>query len=128
MANRSTKRNKVMPCYTYVCEKCSHKFEIVCSIREYKESVKCECCGSKNTSRSYHDDLSTLNTSVKLSDSEIKTIGHLASRNSERMSDDQKIALHKKHNSYKDQQSTKELPSGMSRMQKPKGKIKWNTK
>jgi putative FmdB family regulatory protein len=116
-----------MPCYTYLCSKCENKFEIVCSIREYKENVKCESCGSKNTSRCYHDDLSTLNTSVRLSDSEIKTIGHLANRNSERMSDDQKIALYKKHNSYKDEAPKKELPSGMSRMKKSKGKIKWNT-
>ena len=125
MANGSPKRNKVMPCYTYSCQKCSGKFEIVCSIRDYKDSVPCEICGSKKTERAYLDDLSSLNTSVKLSDTEIKTLGHLANRNSERMSDDQKIALHQKHNSYKEDGPTKELPKGMSRIQKSKGKTKW---
>jgi putative FmdB family regulatory protein len=114
-----------MPCYTYICEKCSTKFEIVCSLRDYKEKVSCEQCGAKNATRSYHDDLSTLATSVRLADSEIKTLGHLANRNSEKMSDDQKAALNMKHNSYKYEESTKSLPSGMSRMKKSKGKVKW---
>jgi hypothetical protein len=95
---------------------------MVSTIKEYQERPKCTFCNSKKTVRSYQDDLSTLNTSIKLSDSEIKTLGHLANRNSDKMSEDQKIALYKKHNSYKDEPSHKELPSGMSRMKKPKGK------
>ena len=45
-------------------------------------------------------------------------------RNTERMSDDQKAALHAKHNAYKETPSTKPLPKGMSRLKKTKG-IKW---
>jgi hypothetical protein len=41
------------------------------------------------------------------------------------MSQDQKIELSQKHNGYKEQHSNKELPSGMSRMNKLKVKNKW---
>jgi len=44
----------------------------------------------------------------------------LALRNSERMSEDQKIALYQKHNSYKEnKEESSSLPSGMSRIKKP---------
>jgi hypothetical protein len=41
------------------------------------------------------------------------------------MSDDQKIELYSKHNSYKDNNETKSLPKGMNRIKKPKIKNKW---
>lgn len=113
-----------MPEYTYLCNSCCNKFSIVCSIRDYKESVKCSSCKSNSTNRSYEDDLSTISTTIKLSSSEIKTLGHLAHRNSETMSEDQKNELYRKHNSYKEVVSDKPLPQGMNRMKKPK-KIKW---
>lgn len=70
------------------------------------------------------DDVLTQNASVKKSDNELKTIGDLARRNSDRMSDDEKIHLYQKHNAYKFDDPTKELPKGMNRIKKPK-KIKW---
>lgn len=109
----------IMPAYTYQCSKCNCIFEIVCSIKDYEEKAKCSDCGSIKTFRRYHDDLSTLNTSVKKADSELKTIGDLAKRNTDRMSDDQKNHLYQKHNSYKEQVSEKPLPKGMSRIKKP---------
>jgi len=69
--------------------------------------------------------MTTINGSIKKSDSELKTLGDLANRNRDRLNDDQKASLHAKHNAYKEQESTKELPSGMSRIKKPKNKIKW---
>jgi putative FmdB family regulatory protein len=114
-----------MPCYTYYCNSCKKKFEVVCSYSQYSEHAKCEFCKKKNTERSYQDDLTTLNASVKLSDNEIKTIGHLAARNNEKFSEDYKQHLYEKHNSYKEETSSKELPKGMSRMKKTKTKMKW---
>ena len=114
-----------MPTYSYTCEKCNSAFELYSSIREYVAEPKCPHCASKKTSRNYIQDVSTLSASVKKADSELKSLGDLANRNSERMSDDQKQALHLKHNAYKETESTKELPKGMSRIQKPKNKIKW---
>lgn len=107
-----------MPEYTYHCEHCDIKFSLVSSIANYKDNTKCEKCG-KISYRSYEDDLLTLNASVKKGDSELKTIGDLALRNTERMSEDQKQHLYAKHNSYKEIPSQKELPQGMSRVKKP---------
>jgi putative FmdB family regulatory protein len=113
-----------MPEYTYLCNNCDKKFTIICSISSYKSNAVCEFCSSKKTERSYEDDLLTINASVKKADSELKTIGDLARRNTDRMSEDEKTALYLKHNAYKDQQDLKPLPSGMSRVKKPP-KIKW---
>jgi len=111
-------RNIIMPEYTYYCAECDDKFTTVRSISSYREKEVCEVCHSL-CDRSYEDDLLTLNASVKKSDSELKTIGDLARRNSDRFSDDQKAELHKKHNAYKEETPTKALPSGMSRIKKP---------
>lgn len=115
-----------MPTYSYVCEKCSNKFELFFYMKDYDPNPKCESCGSKHTNRSYQDDVCT--GFVKKSDSELSTVGDLANRNRDRMSSDQKISLSEKHNKYKEEHSNKELPSGMSRMQKPKQKMQWYKK
>jgi hypothetical protein len=85
--------------------------------------ANCDKCGT-DCKRDYLEDLSTLNASVKLGDNELKTIGHLAQRNTDRMSEDQRNELYRKHNSYKEDVSEKQLPKGMSRIKKPP-KIKW---
>jgi putative FmdB family regulatory protein len=113
-----------MPEYTYLCNSCNEKFSLVCSIAKYEEKAECQFCKSKNTERSYRDDLLGLNTSIKLSDNELKTIGDLANRNAEKMSDDHKQHLHEKHNAYRDKEENP-LPKGMSRMKKPTKRIKW---
>lgn len=115
-----------MPEYSYICENCSTKFSLVSSIRDYCEKVECENC-NKLAVRDYETDLTTLSTSIKLANSELKTLGHLAHRNAETMSEDQKNDLYIKHNSYKETPSEKPLPKGMSRVKKPP-KIKWTKK
>ena len=72
----------------------------------------------------YVDDLLTLNGSVKKADSELKTIGDVAMRNTERFSDDYKAYLHEKNNAYKEHKEEKPLPKGMTRINKTKG-VKW---
>lgn len=114
-----------MPEYSYLCEKCSNTFSLVFSIRDYIEHPKCDDCGSKCI-RNYSEDLISLNMSIRKSDSELKTVGDLAQRNSERMSEDQKAHLYKKHNDYKETPSQKELPKGMTRVKK-QPKTKWPT-
>lgn len=93
-------------------------------MQDYISNPVCDC-GSNNTERNYVQDFSSIIGSVRKSDSELKTVGDLANRNRDRLSEDQKLALQKKHNDYKEQQSTKELPRGMSRLPKPKTKTKW---
>lgn len=114
-----------MPTYSYECEACHNSFELFFSIKNYQEKPHCPNCRSKKTLRRYIEDISTINASIKKSDTELKTIGDLANRNRDRMSDDEKTALYIKHNQYKEEKSQKELPSGMSRVDKPKNKIKW---
>lgn len=113
-----------MPTYSYSCNKCNKDFELFSSIRDYIEQPQCIYCKSLDTSRSYIKDVITQNTSVRKADSELKTIGDIANRNRDRLSEDEKIALHNKHNSYKEEAPQTELPKGMKRLKK-QPKIKW---
>lgn len=107
-----------MPNYTYGCDYCNNTFELFFYIKDYNPTPKCNKCGKKSH-RQYSIDVLTQSASVKKTDSELKTIGDLAMRNSERMSEDQKISLYKKHNDYKEnKEEGKPLPSGMSRLKK----------
>jgi putative FmdB family regulatory protein len=115
-----------MPSYSFVCEECDHHFEIFLSISNYENhKTKCVSCKSKKIFRNYNEDCSTITSSIKKSDSELKTLGHLAARNTDRMSEDQKQALKEKHNSYREESFQNGLPAGMSKIQKPKKKTKW---
>lgn len=113
-----------MPTYSYSCNNCSSNFELFFYIKDYIEHPRCAVCKSKKTNRDYNKDALTQSASVRKLDCELKTIGDLAQRNSDRMSDDEKASLYLKHNAYKLEDNQKELPSGMSRMKKPP-KPKW---
>lgn len=112
-----------MPTYSYYCEKCRVTFEHFFAIKDYQCTISCEKCKT-TCSRNYAEDILSQSASVKKSDNELKTIGDLANRNRDKLSNDEKTFLNKKHNDYKEQQNTKELPKGMSRITKP-NKIKW---
>ena len=112
-----------MPSYTYLCDECGLKTEVFFTLKDYKETIECSC--GADMRRSYQDDLMNMGGSVIKSDSELKTIGDLANRNRDRMTDDHKAALYEKHNAYKDEVDKKPMPTGMSRMKKPKQKFKW---
>jgi|694.fasta_scaffold00762_38 putative FmdB family regulatory protein len=113
-----------MPTYSYECLNCKKNFELFFYIKDYNDKPSCIHCNKANTQRLYALDVATQSASVKKSDTELKTIGDLALRNAEKMSDDEKMSLHKKHNSYRDEQIEKDLPSGMGRIKKPE-KPKW---
>ena len=66
----------------------------------------------------------TQSTSVRKSDTELKTIGDLANRNRDKMSEDHKNDLYHKHNEYKESGQEDPLPQGMNRLKKQK-KVKW---
>jgi putative FmdB family regulatory protein len=114
-----------MPTYSYRCSDCTELFELYSSIQEYNPKPRCSLCNSKHTYREYILDISTQSASVKKSDSELKTLGDLAMRNTEKMSSDQKAELYHKHNEYKDnKEEGPSLPSGMSRLKRPP-KVNW---
>lgn len=116
-----------MPTYSFECQECQKVFEVFMTFGEYdkKPKVVCDKCGSVNVSRNYVEDALNVNMSVKKSDSELKTLGDLAKRNNDRLSDDEKVNIHHKHNEYKDPVYKSELPKGMSRIKKPSKKFKW---
>ena len=101
-----------MPLYTYNCTGCADIFEMYFKRDEYVENPPCPSCFTRTTHREYTRD--RVHSSVKLSDSELKTVGHLADRNRDSMSSDQKEELTYKHNVYKYNKPKPELPRGMS--------------
>lgn len=115
----------LMPTYTYLCNSCNKKSEYFFYIKDYKPTVQCFHCSSPDTERSYSDDALSVQSSIIKHDSELKTLGDLANRNRDKLSDDQKTHLFDKHNSYKNETPSKELPKGMTRINKPKTKTKW---
>lgn len=114
----------IMPTYSYLCNNCNFDFELFFYIKDYKEHPFCPQCDKNETDRNYGIDMLTLNSSIKKSDTELKTVGDLANRNRDKLSDDEKVNLYQKHNAYKEEVSHKELPKGMSRIKKPP-KTKW---
>jgi putative FmdB family regulatory protein len=113
-----------MPTYSYSCEECNNEFELFFYIKDYTEQPLCSKCDSPKTHRRYINDVLSQSTSVKKSDSELKTLGDLANRNRDRLSSDEKAALEHKHNEYKDPKEELPLPKGMKRLKK-QNKIKW---
>lgn len=114
-----------MPEYSYACDHCGNRVSVICSISQYQEFIECDKCANK-CYRAYDIDMPTIQCSVKLAVSEIKTLGHLAQRNTETMSQDQKDELYRKHNAYKEDAPEKPLPKGMKRLKK-QPKIQWTS-
>ena len=105
-----------MPEYTFICEDCGAKFSDIYSFRAYDEAVenktiRCCSCNKTNIGRCYEDDCINIAGSIKKSDSELKTLGDLANRNRDRMSEDHKEYLHRKHNDYKLDKPNDPLPA-----------------
>lgn len=105
-----------MPEYTYICDSCGLKTEVFFTIKDYTDTINCSC--SSMMRRSYQDDLGGLTNSIIKTDDELSTIGDLANRNRDRMSNDEKAHLYKKHNAYKDDYTGFKLPKGMTSMRK----------
>ena len=115
-----------MPEYSYTCDTedggCGHYFTVVQKLSKYKVLKKCPECKKHRLRRAYEDDI--VYGSVKKSDGAI-TIGHLAERNTSRMSSGQREELHTKHNAYRG--NNPKLPEGMKRTDKPKDKPWYRT-
>ena len=101
-----------MPLYTYVCPKCG-QFEKYLSFANYTEKVKCEC-----GKLSHRDVLSDADSVFAIGDGAPRTLGALADKNRDKMSNDEIIALRKKHNPHI-YGPKKELPKEGMRRLKP---------
>jgi putative FmdB family regulatory protein len=114
-----------MPTYSYECRACLNRFELFSYIKDYKQQPQCPRCRKYQTNRLYLVDVATQNCSIKKSDSELKTIGDLANRNRDKLTNEQKTELYNQHNAYKLDQPATELPKGVSRIKKSSKKNKW---
>ena len=86
-----------MPEYSYTCLKCNTKFSVIKSISDYKPKEKCpECKLIGEVIRDLETDWNSLVGAVVRGDDQI-TVGELAKRNTERLSNDEKAALTHKH-------------------------------
>lgn len=103
-----------MPQYTFLCENCQAQFNISCYISDYDattKGLKCPKCESVDVCRDYQTD--------KISGGVVhQTLGMLAQKNSDRMSDEEKARINYEHNKYKFEEGN-ELPQGMKRIRKP---------
>ena len=105
-----------MPEYSYRCEGCAHKWSVVCGRSEYTDKKSCPSCRKRKTVfRDFAED--QIHTSVTLSLSEVKTLGHYADKQAEQ------YGKWKCEDMVRDFKTKKaeggELPDGMSRMEKP---------
>ena len=107
-----------MPTYTYFCSKCNDYFEKFSYFSDYADKETCpECKTRKNVERALGYDISTIHRNVIAGDNEI-TLGQLSDRNTKKMSRDEKIEKFYEQNKYKYEGPDKELPAGMTRINK----------
>jgi hypothetical protein len=108
-----------MTIYSFKCFEdeggCGHEFEVNMSPYTYKSEQSCPLCRKKScVHRNYIED--GVEAQVRLSDSEVKTVGHLAARNTEKMKDDELNNRETAQRPYLKERSQKgKLPSGMRR-------------
>lgn len=99
-----------MPSYEYSCATCARRFEIFQHIHDYEVLERCPYCDGPRPTRIF----STQEAFVKLATSEIKTLGHLAHRNSEEKSPDEIASIKHRNTEYR-RAPKPELPPGMTR-------------
>lgn len=86
-----------MPTYSFHCETCNNDFDLFMTISAYQMPAECPECKANKIVRSYVPPTGC----VKKGDDEI-TVGHLAHRNTERMSEDRKESIYVKNNAYRE--------------------------
>lgn len=106
-----------MPQYSFVCCQesggCGHTFEKYAKISDYEKQIlnkrhKCPSCHKIKPVRR------ELTPPLYVGDSSPKTVGALADRNTDRMSDDHRESLMREHTKYLDAPFTGKLPEGAS--------------
>tara|TARA_R110000824_G_scaffold395663_1_gene596515 strand:- start:191 stop:640 length:450 start_codon:yes stop_codon:yes gene_type:complete len=107
-----------MPTYDFECKNCGTVHEIFRRLTEEKpktvDGLDEACCDSGT--EVFQVFLQPPYMSIRTAVSDIKKIGHLAERNSESLSNDQKMAIHAKNRTQR-LRSNKDLPEGMTRLQ-----------
>lgn len=111
-----------MPTYTFECtienDGCGYSWETFLLMSDYHPNnfPECPSCGQKEaTRRNFEADLPRAKV-------ETLTVGALAEKNSDRLSQDEKDAIWHRDNAYKFQ-PTKKLPKGMKYMRGENGEL-----
>jgi hypothetical protein len=104
--------------YTFKCfedeDGCGHVFEVVMTPATYTADQQCPHCSSFSSVHRFYE-VDEINSQVRLADSELKTVGHLAARNTEKFSEEQLAKINYEQNSYRFNREKKDLPRGMKR-------------
>lgn len=110
-----------MPTYTYTCPSCGD-FELYSSLQGYKEKVRCPSCTKQSQRNLLVDAMSVIATGLGA-----QTLGSIADKNADKLSQDEKDLLNAKHNAYKDvpEEQLAPLPAGMKRVGRPKEGVQW---
>ena len=114
-----------MPEYSFLCEGCDNRWSIVCSITEYTDRQKCPSCKKiKTVFRDLRTDASNIYGAVTLSLSEVKTLGHYADKQTKKYG---KAKCEEMAREFKTKkiEGGRELPDGMSRMERPTDAPLW---
>ena len=112
-----------MPEYSYLCETCDHKWSVFTTLSKYKDRIKCPSCKKiKNVHRDFSEDNVYGGYSYSLSETE--TLGHYADKQTKKYGK-WKCEDLKRSFKTKKVEGGRELPQGMSRMDKPKERPQW---
>lgn len=98
--------------YSFICAKCDNTFSIFEHRTKYTGKAKCPKCKKISKQRDFSADL-PLDNIIK-GDDQLKTVGDLAKRNTDRLSPDEKRHILAKRDANKIMNPN--LPKGMKRM------------
>jgi len=113
-----------MPEYSYICEKCDHRWSIFCHRSEYKDKIKCTSCNKKKSVyRNFEED--EVYGAYNYSLSEAKTIGHYADKQSKKLGKNRVEDMIREQKTKKVDTLSGKLGDGMKKMDRPNSSPKW---
>ena len=120
-----------MPEYSFKCDKCDTAFGKIWSMSDYEQkiqNVRCPCCRACRVYRDYGEDAVITNYIKGLH--EVSTIGEYADKQTKKYGKDKCEKMVHDFSPYRRNKDggMKELPSGMTRMDKPEDMPKPLTK
>jgi len=113
-----------MPEYSYACDNCEHRWSIFCDRSKYKDRRKCPSCKKiKTVHRDFEED--DFYSSIKLSLTEVKTLGHYADKQSKKLGKNKVEEMIRNQKTKTRDTLSEKLNENMSKMDRPKDPPKW---
>jgi len=108
--------------YSYHCESCDHRFEVVCDMKDYSEKQLCPSCKNKESVfRDFQTDSVTPNMVPMLS--ECKTLQQYAEKQTKIYGEEKCAKMREEFHKYKDKDNRSggvKLGEGMTRVRTEK--------